>query len=81
MFDFGGATLNNFDIGDFSFGTLLAGTELSDYSFKITNHTLDLSISAVPEPGNWGTGVLLLGVFATRRLGRTLKVQGRRTQS
>ena len=51
LFDFTGATLQNLDASDFTFGTLLAGTDRSDYAFALTGNELELVVTGTRDTG------------------------------
>lgn len=52
LFDFVEGNTLDFDVADFSFGSLVAGTSASDFTFDLTSTSLLLTYhpSAIPEP-------------------------------
>lgn len=68
LFDFSGATLDDFDVNDFTLGTVIAGY---DYSFELSGTTLSLvaTASAIPEPSTYAAlfGSAALGWALVRR--------------
>ncbi|MEJ1971395.1 MAG: autotransporter-associated beta strand repeat-containing protein [Lacunisphaera sp.] len=70
LFDFTGATLNNFGVTDFTFGTTIPGY---DFSLALGGNTLNLTanFTPVPEPSTYALlalGVGALVAFRNRRL-------------
>lgn len=55
LFDFVAGHASDFDVADFAFGTLIAGTSNGDYAFDLTPTSLALiySPSAIPEPSTY----------------------------
>jgi hypothetical protein len=64
-----GATLDNFDVGDFVFGTTIPGYS---YSFGLTGSALNLTAIAIPEPPRYagfiGLGGMGLALWRRRRV-------------
>lgn len=51
LFNFTSAATSSFDIADFTFGTLIGGTQLSEYSLGFSGSFLNLMYTPIPEPG------------------------------
>jgi autotransporter-associated beta strand protein len=66
LFDFTGATTSSFDTTDFTFGSTLTGYT---YGLAFNGSTLELTVSAIPEPATYAaiSGALLLGFVLLRR--------------
>lgn len=66
LFTFTGATLSGFDASDFTLGTAPTGW---NYTFGLTANSLQLTVTAVPEPTTYAAifGTLALGCILLRR--------------
>lgn len=69
LVDFGGATLNGFELTDFAFGTTISGFSSS---LSFSGNTLVLTASAIPEPSTYaallGATALAATVWRRRRV-------------
>ncbi|QYM79705.1 autotransporter-associated beta strand repeat-containing protein [Horticoccus luteus] len=76
LFDYTGATLSNFDLTDFTFGTTVPGYT---YTLGFSGSTLQLTaVTAVPEPATYaallGATVLSLTLWRRRRSARPVRL-------
>jgi hypothetical protein len=65
LFDFSsGASVNNFDVSDFSLGTLPPNSTPSNFQLAFVGNKLVVFATAIPEPSTWGGTVGLAAIMA-----------------